>query len=150
MLIAKAHKVAERIEHPKRRDAKEAHDIYRLLRAVDTEKLIADLQSLAEDPVAGVTMRVGIEYLRTLFATGEDARGSRLAGQAEEIVGDPAQVALSVSFLAQDLISGLNVDGSVKLTARGASCSPFFAHRPTCTVRFAAGTDACVVEDEVY
>lgn len=107
LLIAKAHKVAERIDSPKRRDAKDAHDIYRLLRAVGTEELAVPLTLLATDPMAGGVTRTGVGYIGTLFAAGEGALGSMLAGQAEELVGDPVQVALAVSLLAQDLISAL-------------------------------------------
>lgn len=107
LLIAKAHKVVERIDSPKRRDAKDAHDIYRLLRAISTEDLAVTLRRLAAEPVADTVTRSGIEHITTLFAAGEDAVGSRLAGQAEELVGDPVQVALAVSLLAQDLAAAL-------------------------------------------
>lgn len=107
LLIAKAHKVAERIDSPKRRDAKDAHDIYRLLRAVGTEELAPSLTLLATDSMTGGVARTGLGYIGTLFAAGEGAPGSILAGQAEELVGDPVQVALAVSLLAQDLISAL-------------------------------------------
>ncbi len=108
LLIAKAHKVAERIDSPKRRDAKDAHDIYRLLRAISTEDFVFTLRHLATDPMAGAVTRSGIEYITMLFAAGEEAAGSRLAGQAEEVVGDPVQVALATSLLAQELVAELH------------------------------------------
>lgn len=107
LLIAKAHKVAERIDNPKRRDAKDAHDIYRLLRAIETEELAAVLTLLATDPIAGGVTEVGIDQVRRLFANGAGAPGSVLAGHAEQLVGDPAQVALAASLLAHDLSSAL-------------------------------------------
>lgn len=109
LLVAKAHKVAERIHNPKRWDMKDAHDVYRLLRAIDTDVLVASLTVLIEDPMAGQVTKAAIESVRELFAAGEDALGSLSAGQAEEFVGDPTQVALAVSLLAQDLIAALNV-----------------------------------------
>ncbi len=108
LLVAKTHKVAERINSPKRWDAKDAHDIYRLLRAIDTHVLVASLKVLASDPIAASVTKAAIDLLRDLFAAGDDAPGSRFAGQAEEFIGDPAQVALAVSILAQDLITSLD------------------------------------------
>lgn len=108
LLVAKAHKVAERIHNPKRWDMKDAHDVYRLLKAIDTDVLAASLVTLIEDAVAGQTTRAAIGSLGELFAASENAPGARSAGQAEEFVGDPTQVALAVSLLAQDLITAFN------------------------------------------
>lgn len=109
LLVAKSHKVAERINNPKRWDMKDAHDVYRLLRAIPTDQLVASLTYLAENPIAGPVTKGAIDSIQELFAAGREAAGSRSAGQAEEFVGDPSQVALAVSLLAQDLIAGLNV-----------------------------------------
>jgi hypothetical protein len=103
LLIAKLHKVAERVDTPARSNAKDAHDIYRLLVAIDTATLVSRLLSLVTDPIAGSVTRTSLQYLDTLFAAGVDAPGSVLAGEAEQFVGDPAQVALQVSILAHDL-----------------------------------------------
>lgn len=107
LLVAKSHKLAERIHTPRRRDAKDAHDIYRLLRAIDTEVFAPVLVGLSKDNTAGSATDSAIQYLGELFA-GPDAPGSRLAGQAEEFVGEPEQVALAVSLLAQDLLEALD------------------------------------------
>jgi len=39
LLVAKLHKIAERVDIPTRLNDKDAHDSYRLLRAIDTESL---------------------------------------------------------------------------------------------------------------
>jgi len=109
LLVAKLHKVAERIDTPARSDAKDAHDIYRLLVAIDTATLVAPLRSLVRDPIAGVVTRTSLGYLERVFAAGADAPGSILAGQAEQFVGDPAQVALQVSILANDLLAAFAI-----------------------------------------
>ena len=70
--------------------------------------LVASLKVLASDPIAASVTKAAIDSLRDLFAAGDDAPGSRFAGQAEEFIGDPAQVALAVSILAQDLITSLD------------------------------------------
>lgn len=107
LLVAKLHKIYERIETPSRVDNKDAHDIYRLLRAVETEVLSAAIGRLLSDAVsAGVTLEA-LDHLGEFFAQGPGARGSVMAGAAEELVGDPAAVAESVALLAQDLLDDL-------------------------------------------
>jgi hypothetical protein len=61
---------------------------------------------LGEASSAEVT-REALDHLGELFARGPDARGSAMAGAAEELVGDPAAVAESVALLAQDLLDAL-------------------------------------------
>ncbi len=113
LLVAKTHKIVERIDNPKRWDAKDAHDIYRLLRAIDTDVLVTSLKALASDPIAAPVTKAAIDSIRGLFAAGEDAPGSRFAGQAEEFIGDPGQVALAVSLLAQDLLASIDAGSTV-------------------------------------
>ncbi len=107
LLVAKLHKLYERLDAPKRIDAKDAHDVYRLLVAVSTDALAESLTALSGDAISMRATRDAIGYLTELFAAGVEARGSQLAGQAEALVGDPAQVALASSLLAQDLIVAL-------------------------------------------
>lgn len=109
LLIAKLHKINDRIGNPSRLDNKDAHDIYRLLVAVPTETLAATFRTLVVAPLGGAVSREAIELLQTLFAEGPDAAGSLMAGAAEEVVGDPTAVAESVSLLARDLIDALNI-----------------------------------------
>jgi Nucleotidyl transferase AbiEii toxin, Type IV TA system len=107
LLVAKLHKIHDRIDNPSRLDNKDAHDIYRLLRAVDTDLLVDALRRLlANDVSAGVT-RDASSHLAKLFAAGAAAPGSAMAGAAEELVGDPIAVSESVALLAQDLLSAL-------------------------------------------
>lgn len=90
LLVAKLHKITDRIESPARQDNKDAHDIYRLLRAIKTEVLAETLGRLLEDDLSAEVTREALDHLRALFADGPGARGSRMAGAAEELVGDPA------------------------------------------------------------
>ena len=108
LLIAKLHKISDRIGNPSRLDNKDAHDIYRLLVAIPTETLALTYRDLVAASVCGAVATEAIELLRTLFADGPDATGSRMAGAAEEVVGDPTAVSESVSLLARDLIEVLD------------------------------------------
>lgn len=108
LLVAKLHKLGERQDsnHKRLRD-KDAHDVYRLLRAVPTHDVATPLSRLLEDPLAGDVTRQALVYLQELFADGPHAVGSTMAGRAEKLVGEPETVAASVAFLSQDILADL-------------------------------------------
>ena len=103
LLVAKLFKLHERISERRSVENKDAHDIYRLLVAVDTEVLAVELRRLLGDPLSAQVAANAIEYLAELFSAGTDADGSVMAGAAEAGVGDPSFVAQSSSALAADL-----------------------------------------------
>jgi hypothetical protein len=105
LLVAKLHKISDRLEHQSRRDNKDAHDIYRLLRAIETHDVAAGIERLREHEISAIVTREALDLLRDLFAASADAAGSRMAGAAEELVGEPAVVSAAVSLLAQDLLA---------------------------------------------
>jgi hypothetical protein len=105
LLVAKLHKLGERQDQPDRLIDKDAHDIYRLLVATDTQALSQTLTGLQNDELAGDATNHAITHLQQLFAPGPEALGSTMAGRAEQLVGDPAVVSASVAALAQDLLS---------------------------------------------
>lgn len=107
LLVAKLHKIAERVDTPYRLNDKDAHDIYRLLRAVETDRLVAAFKSLLTTELSRDVTNEAIGHLDTLFARGSDALGAEMAGRAEEGIGDPEQVAVAVAILAADLVAGL-------------------------------------------
>lgn len=107
LLVAKLHKINDRAGTPLRQDNKDAHDVYRLLRSVDTDDLVGVIGLLLGKPVCAQVTRDAIMHLDRLFARGPSAQGSVMAGAAEELVGDPVGVAESVALLAQDLLEAL-------------------------------------------
>ncbi len=108
LLIAKLHKLGERRHTPTRLIDKDAHDVYRLLVATDTAQLAATIDGLRGDELAGDVTRSAIEYLRELFAASADALGARMAGRAEELVGQPAIVSAATATLASDVLAALD------------------------------------------
>lgn len=108
LLVAKIHKIHDRMERPTRLDNKDAHDIYRLLRAIEVGELALAISHLLTVELSAVVTREALDYLQILFADGPGAMGSMMAGATEELVGDPALVAESVALLAQDLLGALN------------------------------------------
>lgn len=110
LLVAKIHKIAERVDSPHRLNDKDAHDIYRLLVAVDTAPIAAALGMLLNDPLSGPATSYALEQLDVLFAQGPESLGSTMAGRAEEGIGDPTTVALAVSILATDILVELGTN----------------------------------------
>ena len=105
LLVAKLHKLGERDQrNPARLNDKDAHDVYRLLVAVDTEHLARALKVLLSSDLAAQPTKVALDYFDELFVGGPDALGSHMAGRAEELLGDPSTVAQSVAALASDLV----------------------------------------------
>ncbi|HEX4465500.1 MAG TPA: hypothetical protein VH042_12760 [Solirubrobacterales bacterium] len=108
LLVAKLHKIGERSERESARlRDKDAHDVYRLLVAVDTEILSEAISRLLGDEISSAVTEQALAYLAELFAAGPDSVGSLMAGRAEEGVGEPDIVAASVSALASDLLATL-------------------------------------------
>jgi hypothetical protein len=107
LLVAKLHKLGERQDTATRLVDKDAHDIYRILVAIQTEDLAARLRQLQTDGLAGHVTNMAIDYLNQFFATGPNAIGSMMAGRAETGVGDPLVVSASVAALAEDLVRAL-------------------------------------------
>lgn len=107
LLVAKLHKIQDRIGNPSRLDNKDAHDVYRLLRATDTGVLAAGIRGLNANPTSASVTQAALGHLDALFARGATAPGAAMAGAAEELVGHPAEVSASVTLLAQDLLDAL-------------------------------------------
>jgi hypothetical protein len=102
------HELGERQEQsPQRLLDKDAHDVYRLLRGVNTQGLVDALTRLRRNDLAGSATEIGLKYFRSMFTSGPDAIGCVMAGRAEELVGDPGFVSEATAALADDLISGL-------------------------------------------
>lgn len=107
LLVAKLHKLGERLENPSRLNNKDAHDSYRLLVATTTSDLADAVRRLVSDEISRDVTRQALGLLQMLFAAGAEAVGSAMAGRAEEGVGQPDVVAASASLLAQDLLTEL-------------------------------------------
>jgi len=111
LLVAKLHKIFERVGDPRRLVDKDAHDSYRILRAIDTDELAEAFVRLLESELSGQVAQEALGYLAVLFGAGPGAAGAMMAGRAEEGVGDPEQVAVAAAFLAEDLLAALRGAG---------------------------------------
>ena len=108
LLVAKSHKIAERIENPQRLNDKDAHDMYRILITIDTEPLVDGFRRLLADRISASVADEALTQMEELVAPGPGAPISVMAGRAEEGLGDPQTVALSTSLLARDLLTELD------------------------------------------
>lgn len=79
LLVAKLHKLGERLAQPERLKPKDAYDVFRLLRVVAPEVFDAGLRQLLEHPVSSAATQEAGTYLERLFLGGP---GARLTAQA--------------------------------------------------------------------
>lgn len=107
LVVAKLHKLGERRNSPHRLIDKDAHDHYRLVRAIETHEFVAGFECLLSDNRSRNITADGLMYLRELFATPESL-GSRMAARAEEGIGDPEAVAAAAALLSSDLLDALD------------------------------------------
>jgi hypothetical protein len=104
LLVAKAYKIGERAATaPTRLLDKDAHDLYRLLRAVAAAEVVADLRLALSDGIAGPVTRRALTWLGELAETHESLI-PMMAGRAEELAGDPEDVAQIAWVLIQEIV----------------------------------------------
>lgn len=111
LLVAKAHKLKDRIadprnpQRPERLITKDAFDAFRLLQ-LPIDVLLEGFERMAANEIARPVAARGISFMDELFRD-PDAVGARLAGQYLGPLGDPEIVRLSVSELVHDLLDQL-------------------------------------------
>ena len=108
LLVAKLHKIGERAEiAPGRLVDKDAHDLYRILVAIETAALADRLRMLRANDLAGPGTEKAFMWLRDLFAAGPQAAGSQMAARTEAPFGTAETVAAACAVLAQDLLDAV-------------------------------------------
>ncbi len=111
LLVAKTHKIGDRVAARQaggrdRTQPKDAHDVFRLLKAVPPDAVPAGLELLLAHDVSATVTATAIQHLRRLAATPE-AELCALAGRAEEGVGDPALVSAQVHALIEEALENV-------------------------------------------
>ena len=104
LLIAKLHKVNDRINDRNVSPNKDAHDIYRLLAATNEVVFRIGLQNLLNNEISESVTLEGLEILKTLFAESLDSVGNTMAASATEGFGIYENVQNSSYLLASELI----------------------------------------------
>ena len=103
LLVAKLHKIHERVDAPSRASDKDALDVLRLLRVVPTDTFADALGHLREDPLSAEVTEEAILYLRELFSS-PDAPGSSMAARAASPLEPQDEIRESCALLSQDLL----------------------------------------------
>ena len=102
LVVAKAHKLGERLATPSRLVAKDAGDLYRLFEATAMTEMAATTRRLLADERSAATTMQALDYLIRLFGTPRSP-GVELAAGALADVADPATVSGLVVGYTRDL-----------------------------------------------
>ncbi len=106
LLVAKIHKIAERVDARDRVRDKDALDVLRLLRAIDTDVLAGRVRSLLDHELARPITEEASRLLPVLFAE-PDSDGVHMAVRAAGAGEDAATIAASLVALVEDLRNSL-------------------------------------------
>lgn len=106
LIIAKTIKIDERRADPGRLRDKDALDIFRLLRAVDTQVIAERMILIESDTRAKAVAMRTVDLLSDLFGS-PDAVGCEMTVRATAGLMDPDEVRASLVALANDLLAAL-------------------------------------------
>ena len=109
LLVAKLHKIAERLHDRRRSQPKDSLDVFRLLQAVPSETLSTRFALLHCDPLSLETTRSALAFLQELFGR-EMGTGAQLAADAAYPLADRAFITAACAALTQELMSILPQD----------------------------------------
>jgi len=103
LMVAKLHKIAERIDKPGRSEDKDALDVLHLLRGISTEAMADGVHILLNAEISASVTGEALIFLRDLFS--EPSRsGSQMAARAAAPLEPEDTIAASCAFLTQDLL----------------------------------------------
>jgi hypothetical protein len=106
LLVAKVHKIADRVQtsgERAREVGKDCTDLLRVLRGGDEYRLVHRLRRLLESPVSEATTREALEHLARLFM-GRGGRGARLLREAAPSSRVGAGWSASAEALVEELM----------------------------------------------
>jgi hypothetical protein len=102
LLVAKLHKLGDRLATPERLQAKDAGDVYRLFDSVSAEDMAATFRSLLDDGRSAATTTKALAYLDELFLT-RAAVGTSLAVDALRAVLPDTTVTSAMTAYVDEL-----------------------------------------------
>ncbi len=106
LLVAKTHKIAERVQDSNRLRDKDALDVLRLLQATTTADMVGCLARLIDNEVSEQVTGEAISQLSPLFGD-RSAPGVEMAVRAAGIGAGPETIAGSMTALVTDLLAEL-------------------------------------------
>jgi len=108
LLVAKLHKLGDRLGTPERLHAKDAGDVYRLFDAIPPDEMASKLRALLNDKRSTATTGKALAYLDRLFVTAASA-GTRLAVDALRTVLPEGTVSAAITAYAAELRRSVGV-----------------------------------------
>lgn len=120
LLVAKAFKLGERVDNPRRFLPKDAGDVFRLYEAHTVDDMVARLRRVAGDERSADVTRRAMEFLGMLFATPRSP-GIDLAVTALGGIGDRSSVTGTMVDYTRDVLAAFGTGGAtgVPSTHRG-------------------------------
>jgi len=106
LLVAKLHKLGDRLATPKRLQAKDAGDVYRLFDTVAHDEMIESLRRLLADDRSAATTTKALAYLTELFLTPRSV-GTGLAVTALRGLLPETTVTAAISAYASEVSSAM-------------------------------------------
>ena len=103
LLVAKAHKLGERLDEPRRLQSKDAGDVYRLVDATPVAAMATAIRRLLVDSLTMSTTEQALAYLARLFQSASSP-GTKLAARALSGVIDPQTVTSIVARYTRELL----------------------------------------------
>lgn len=114
MLVAKVAKIADReFAGEKRWAYKDAHDVFRILKALETEPLADSFKRLLADPLCSKEAEAGLAGFVRLFAGSQDATGNLMAAEAARGTDEAEQIQAEAWALAADLVDAIGESKSL-------------------------------------
>lgn len=104
LLVAKLHKIGERVDAPQRQNAKDSLDVFRILRGTSTDELAKAMQRLSEHKFSSEVTKQALNFLKRLFADKKGIGLELTAASAAPLMAE-AEVKESCLILAQSLIN---------------------------------------------
>lgn len=104
LLVAKAFKLGERVDNPRRFLPKDAGDVFRLYEANTVEEMIERLRRVGDDERSSDVTRRAMDYLRMLFATPRSS-GIELAVTALGGISDRDAVTAAMVDYTREILS---------------------------------------------
>lgn len=107
LLVAKAHKLGERLATPQRLKAKDAGDLYRLFDAAAPDEMAALLTALLADERSAPATATALGFLRQLFET-PASTGTQLAADALQGTLPSDTVVAVITSYTRELLNQLD------------------------------------------
>jgi hypothetical protein len=101
LLIAKMHKIGDRVLRPDRAEDKDALDVFRLFRGTSPEEFRRRMEVLRSDVRSAACTQRGLTLLQKLFGQ-RDGTGVTMAIRATEGLLPPVEVSASLTAIAAD------------------------------------------------